>query len=99
MKNLKDSQNKVLKKRKRIKIGSRGNKRVAAAEWVDVELTDNIKVKSKLRQNWRIARREGKPQEVLDLYEKEYKDQQIKTSVMSGKKSRMGEEKNNRTKE
>ena len=77
MKKLKDSQNKVLKKRKRIKIGSRENKRVAAAEWVDVELTDNIKERSKLSRKWRIARREGKPQEVLDLYEKKYKVQQI----------------------
>ena len=86
MKKTKTSQNKILKKSKRIRIGSRGNRRVAAAEWVDIELIDNIKERSKLSRRWRIARKEGKPQEILDLYEREYKEQQVKTSIMSGNK-------------
>ena len=34
MKKIKTSQNKILKKSKRIRIGSRGNRRVATAEWI-----------------------------------------------------------------
>ena len=45
MEKIKSSQNKILRKSKRIKIGSRGNVKVTAAEWVDLELIDNIKQK------------------------------------------------------
>merc|ERR1711874_497881 len=83
---IKYSQNKILKKNKRIRIGMREHKRVTAAEWVDIELIDNIKVKNKLSRRWRIARKQGRPENVLKLYEKEYKDQQVKTSIMSGEK-------------
>ena len=78
MKKIKTSQNKVLKKRKRIRIGRRGNKKITAAEWVDIELIENINLRSKLSRRWRIARKQGEPPEVLELYEKEYKEQQKK---------------------
>ena len=64
MKKIKTFQNKILKKSKRIRIGSRGNRRIAAAEWVDIELIDNIKERSRLSRRWRIVRKEGKPQEL-----------------------------------
>ena len=64
----------------------KGDIRVAAAEWVDEELIENIKIRGKLSRRWRIARKKGEPQEVLNNYEKEYKQQQIKTSIMSGNK-------------
>merc|ERR1711874_760655 len=86
MEKIKTSQNKILKRSKRIRIGSRGNMKVSAAEWVDLELIDNIKERSMLSRRWRIARKERKPQETLELYEKEYKEQEIKTSIMSGNK-------------
>ena len=79
MEKIKSSQSKILKKNKRIRIGSRGNMKVTAAEWVDIELIDNIKERSKLSRRWRKARKEGKPKSVLEIYEKEYKDQQVKT--------------------
>ena len=55
-------------------------------KWVDIELIDNIKERSRLSRKWRIARKEGKPQELLTLYEREYKDQQVKILIMSGTK-------------
>merc|ERR1711874_593240 len=91
MRKIKTSQNKVLKKKKRIKIGRRGNKKVTADEWVDIELIENIKLRSKLSRRWRIARKQEKPKEVLELYEKEYKEQQKKTSIMSGRKKGLWE--------
>ena len=75
MKKIKISQEKILKKSKRIKVGRKGDTRVAAAEWVDEELIENIKIRGKLSRRWRIARKKGEPQEVLNNYEKEYKQQ------------------------
>ena len=48
MRKIKTSQNKVLKKKKRIRIGRRGNKKIIAAEWVDIELIENINLRSSL---------------------------------------------------
>ena len=53
MEKIKSSQNKILKKSKRIRIGSRGNMKVSAAEWVDMELIDNIKERSRLSRRQR----------------------------------------------
>ena len=90
MKKIKTSQNKVLKKRKRIRIGRRGNKKITAAEWVDIELIENINLRSRLSRRWKIARKQGEPPEVLELYEKEYKEQKKRTSIMSGRKNDYG---------
>ena len=48
MRKIKISQERKLKKRKRIKIGKKGDTRIAAAEWVDEELKENIKKRGKL---------------------------------------------------
>ena len=53
---------------------------------MDEELKENMKKRGKLSRRWRIARKKGEPQEMLEKYEKEYKQQQIKTSIMSGNK-------------
>ena len=98
MRKIKTSQDKVLKKSKRIKVGKKGNMRIAAAEWVDDELIDHIETRGKLSRKWRIARKKQEPQEVLNKCKEEYKSQQIKTSNMAGKKRRMGKEKNHRNK-
>ena len=86
MKKIKISQDKVLKKSKRIKVGKKGNMRIAAAEWVDEELIDNIKIRGKLSRRWRIARKKQEPQELLNKCKEEYKSQQIRTSNMAGDK-------------
>ena len=70
MRKIKISQERKLKKRKRIKIGKKGDTRIAAAEWVDEELKENIKKRGKLSRRWRIARKRGEPQEMLGKYEK-----------------------------
>merc|ERR1711874_444362 len=91
MRIIKTSQNRVLRKKKRIRIGRKENKKVTAAEWVDIELIENIKLRSKLSRRWRISMKQEKPKEVLELYEKEYKEQQKKTSIMSGRKKGLWE--------
>ena len=86
MKKIKNTQDVVLKKRKRIRIGRRGKQKVIAGEWIDIELIDNINLRSKLSRTWRVARKQGEQLKILKLYEEEYKEQQRKTSIMSGGK-------------
>merc|ERR1711913_142668 len=88
MKKVKTTQDVVLKKKKRIKVGKRGKQKVIAAEWVDMELIDNINLRSKLSRRWRSARKQNQPEEVLKAYKEEYEKQQRKTSIMSGKKKK-----------
>ena len=88
MRKIKISQERILKKSKKIKVGRKGDTRIAAAEWVDEEIIENIKKRGKLSRRWRIARKKGEPQETLDRYKREYKQQQVKTSIMSGNKKR-----------
>ena len=61
MEKIKTSQNRNLKRSKRVRVGSRGNMKVAAAEWVDLKLIYNIKERSKLSRRWRIARNKKDP--------------------------------------
>ena len=97
MNKIKTTQDKVLKNKKRIRVGRRGKQKVTAAEWVDIELIDNINLRSRLSRRWRVARKQGAPTETLKLYEEEYKEQQRKTSVMSGeKKMTVGNKENRR---
>ena len=79
MEKIKSTKDTVLRKRKRIKVGKRGKHKVIAVEWVDIELIDNINLRSKLSR-WRMARKQKEPKEVLKIYEEEYKEQQRKTS-------------------
>ena len=94
---IKISPERRLKKRKRIKLGKEGDTILAAAEWVDEELKENIKKREKLSRGWRIARNRGEPPEILEKYEKAYKEQQVQPSIMSGnKKGERETSKNNR---
>ena len=45
MRKIKTSQNRILRKKKRIRVGRKGNKKVIAAEWVDIELIENINLR------------------------------------------------------
>ena len=54
-----------------MKIGRRGETQVAAAEWFDEELKDNIRKRGKLSRKWRIAKKKGEPQEIIERCETE----------------------------
>ena len=43
---------------------SKGKTTLLAAEWVDQELIENIKIRSKLSREWRKARRKKEPEEI-----------------------------------
>ena len=66
MEKLKKTLNTTLLKRKRIRIDGRGKKVILAAKWVDKELTDNLKIRSRLNRNWRFAKKNNLP---LDIQE------------------------------
>ena len=71
MEKIKSTQSIILKK-KRIKIGKRGKQTILAAEWIDLELTDNISLRSRLSRKWRLARKNNEPEEILKACKEEY---------------------------
>ena len=86
MEKIKMAQDKTLKKKKRIRVGKRGEEKIQAAEWVDEELRDNIKKRSKFSRRWRLARKRKEPEEDIKRFEREYKEQKIITAIMTGQK-------------
>ena len=48
MNKIKIAQERTLKRKKRNRVGRRGEERIQAAEWVDEELRDSFKKRSKL---------------------------------------------------
>ena len=76
----------TLRKKKRIKIGKKGKQTILAAEWVDLELTNNISLRSKLSRKWRLARKNNESEEILKKYKEDYEKQQKKTSIIACKK-------------
>ena len=93
MNKIKTTLNSTMRKRKRVKVGKRGRKTILAAEWVDSELLDNISLRSKYSRQWRFARKNGEPDDVVEACKRRYIEQQRKTSIMSGRKKGQWEEK------
>ena len=50
---MKTTFNSILRRRKRIKLTRKGNTTLVAAEWVDQELIDSIKLRSRWSREWR----------------------------------------------
>ena len=86
MSKLKTSIDATMKRRKMIKLGGKGKLKLISAEWVDKELIDNIKLRSKLSREWRLARKRKEPVEVLKQYERRYLHQKSITALMTGDK-------------
>jgi len=61
MEKIKTSVNSTMKKRKKIRPGGKREIKLLAAEWVDRELLDNVKLRSKLNREWRYARKRKEP--------------------------------------
>ena len=57
------------------------------------EIIDNINLRSKYSRQWRYARKNGEPDEVIESCKKRYFEQQSKTSIMLGNKKSSWEEK------
>merc|ERR1711874_844073 len=74
MEKIKIAQDKTLEKKKRIRVGKRGEEKVQAAEWVDEERKDNIRKRSRISRRSRLARKKREPEEGVKRYEKEYKE-------------------------
>ena len=64
MEKLKKTLNTTLLKRKRIRIDRKGKKILLAAKWVDTEMVDNLKVRSRLNRNWRFAKKNNLPLDI-----------------------------------
>ena len=80
-------------KRKRIKLGRKGSETILAAEWMDQEIIDNINLRNKYSRQWRYARKNKEPEEIINICKERYVTQQRKTSVMMGDRKSRWEEK------
>ena len=85
MDKIETAQDRTLKLRKKMRVGSDNNGPVVVAEWVDEEMQASLKKRKMKNKKWRRARREEKPKEELDRLEEEYKKPQKETSRLTGK--------------
>merc|ERR1711874_531489 len=81
MENMKNTLNSTMR-RKKIKLRNNKNVKLLAAEWVDDELIGNIKLRSQYSRDWRYARKNKRPPEIIELYKSKYLKQQRITSIM-----------------
>merc|ERR1711895_189532 len=86
MSKLKSTIDETLKRRKRIKVAGKNQTRMISAPWVDQELIDNIKLRSYLNKEWKIARARGEPKEILEEYKERYMRQKTATAILTGDK-------------
>merc|ERR1712082_398871 len=63
-----------------------------AAPWVDTELMENTKLRSKLSRAWRHARKRNEPEEVINRYKQNYILQKSRTATLTGEKKSQWEE-------
>merc|ERR1712121_41913 len=66
---------------------------MGAAEWVDLELIENIKLRMKLNRNWRYSRKENQPAITQEEFRQKYEYQKRITSALAGKKKSEWEKK------
>merc|ERR1711874_257035 len=93
MNKMKTTLNTTIRKRKKIKVGGKGKNKLLAAEWVDEELIKNIKLRTYYSIEWKIARRNKSPPEIIEQCQNRYLKQQRITSIMSGDKKSQWEKK------
>merc|ERR1711874_340497 len=86
MEKIKTSVNSTMKRRKKIRPGRKLELTLLAAEWIDRELIDNVKLRSKFSREWRYARKREEPKEILEQYKQRYLKQKSKTALMTGDK-------------
>merc|ERR1711874_124177 len=72
MNKLKSSIDENLKRRKKVKLAGKNQVKMISAPWVDEELIENIKLRTFLNKEWRMARARGEPNEILDTYKERY---------------------------
>jgi len=86
------SVNFAMKRKLKRRPGGKKKIELKAATWVDTELKENIKLRSKLSKAWRHARKRKEPKEVLDKYRDEYFLQKSRTAILTGDKKSEWEE-------
>ena len=90
--------NSTLRKRKRIKLTRKGNTTLVAAEWVDQELIDSIKLRSRWSREWRRVRKRKETDEVIKACRDRYLEQKKITAKMTARKKGEWEKKIEETK-
>ena len=66
-------------------MGKKGNKIIRAAEWMDLEIIESIKLRMKLNKIWRFSRRNKTPR-IQKACKEEYENQRKVTEALIYKK-------------
>ena len=90
---MKKTLNSTMRRKKKIKLGDKKKNKMLAAEWVDEELIRNIRLRTYYSREWRIARKNKSPPEIIEKCKERYLKQQRITSIMSGDKKSQWEQK------
>ena len=72
MDKLKNNLNSTMRRRKKIKLGNKNSVKLLAAEWVDDELIGNIKLRSQYSREWRYARKNKSPPNIIEQCKNKY---------------------------
>merc|ERR1711874_124890 len=86
MNKLKSSIDENLRRRETVKLAGKGQIKLISAPWVDSALIENIKLRTKLNKDWRMARRRGEPERILNIFKERYMKQKRITALMTGDK-------------
>merc|ERR1711913_185993 len=86
MSKLKSSIDENLRRRKKVRLAGKDQTKMISAPWVDEELIENIRIRTFLNKEWRMARARGEPKEILDTYKERYMRQKTITAIMTGDK-------------
>ena len=84
MKKIELTQERHLKKTRKIRVGMKGKKLILAAVWIDVHAQIYIKMRKMKSRAWRYARRRNAPREEIALLKLGYEQQQKATSIYLG---------------
>jgi len=72
MNKMKSSIDETLRRRKMVKLAGKNQVKMISAPWVDDELIENIKLRTFLNKEWRMARARGESNEILEMYKERY---------------------------
>ena len=78
------TQEKHLKKSKKIQIGAKEKEEVLTAPWMDRKGRSMIRLRRIKNRAWRRARKKNAPQRVQQLLKRKYKSQKRITSIYLG---------------
>ena len=97
MKKIELTQERHLKKTRKIRVGMKGKKQILSAVWMDRQAQIYIKLRKMKSRAWRYARRRNAPREEIAILKLGYEQQQKTTAIYLGKRKEDWEKRKKKT--